>query len=179
MQLIILDRDGVINRESDAFIKSPEEWEAIPGSPEAIGRLCQAGWRVAVATNQSGLARGLFDREALDRIHEKMRGCIARAGGRIDGIFFCPHGPEAACECRKPRPGLFYQIAKQMEVSLTDVPAVGDSLRDLQAAAAAGATPILAATGNGRKTRGLLAAAGLAQVPVYADLAAAADSLLN
>ncbi len=141
MKLIILDRDGVINQDSDAFVKSPDEWIPIPGSLEAIGRLSHAGWRVVVASNQSGIARGLFSMETLGAIHTRMRQAVAEAGGRIDAIFFCPHGPDEACACRKPLPGMLYDIAHRMDVHLDGVPLVGDSLRDLQAAAAAGCTP--------------------------------------
>lgn len=152
MKLIILDRDGVINEDSDAFIKSPEEWRPIPGSLEAIARLCQADYRVIVATNQSGLGRKLFTIDALNAIHNKMQQAIANEGGQLHGIFFCPHGPKAGCDCRKPLPGLFQQISERFLNDLTDVPSIGDSLRDLQAASAAGARPILVRTGKGATT---------------------------
>lgn len=153
MTLIILDRDGVINQDSDAFIKSPEEWLPIPGSLEAIAQLTQANWRVVIASNQSGLARGLFSADTLNRIHHKMRQMVADAGGRIDAIFVCPHGPDDNCLCRKPRPGLFHEIARRYDTSLEGVPAVGDSLRDLQASVEAGCSPWLVTTGNGKQTR--------------------------
>ncbi len=175
MKLVVLDRDGTINHDSDQYIKSPEEWRPIRGSPEAIARLTHAGWRVVVATNQSGLARGLFDIATLNAIHDTMHRTIAQAGGRIDAIFFCPHAPEAGCGCRKPKPGLLHEIAARMNVDLADVPVVGDSQRDLQAAAAAGAQPCLVLTGNGKKAR---EAGGLPlRTRVYADLAAVAAQL--
>ncbi|MEO5573987.1 MAG: D-glycero-beta-D-manno-heptose 1,7-bisphosphate 7-phosphatase [Gammaproteobacteria bacterium] len=149
MSLIILDRDGVINYDSDAFIKSPAEWHPIPGSLEAIARLNQAGSKVVVASNQSGIARGLFDLNMLNQIHKKMQDELAQVGGVIETILFCPHAPEDSCDCRKPRPGLLLKIAQQFNRHLTDVPAVGDSLRDIQAALAVGARPILVRTGKG------------------------------
>lgn len=153
MKLVILDRDGVINRDSDQFIKSPDEWKPIPGSLEAIARLNQWGFRVLVATNQSGVGRGLFDMDMLNAIHEKMHRSVMLAGGRIDAVFFCPHAAEDKCDCRKPKPGLMRQIAARYNTDLTGVPAVGDSLRDLQAAVAVGAQPYLVLTGKGEKTR--------------------------
>ncbi len=135
MKLVILDRDGVINRDSDQFIKSPEEWLPLPGSLEAIARLTQWGYRVVVATNQSGVGRGLFDMGTLNAIHDKMIKAVALAGGRIDSIFFCPHAAESTCECRKPRPGMLREVAMRYSTDLNGVPAIGDSLRDLQAAA--------------------------------------------
>ncbi|MBE7423895.1 MAG: D-glycero-beta-D-manno-heptose 1,7-bisphosphate 7-phosphatase [Zoogloeaceae bacterium] len=153
MKLVILDRDGVINHDSDQFIKSPEEWRPIPGSLEAIARLTQWGYRVVVATNQSGIGRGLFDMDALNAIHDRMMKAVALAGGRIDSIFFCPHAADSTCECRKPRPGMLREIAQRYGVSLAGVPAIGDSLRDLQAAVAMGAQPILVLTGKGARTR--------------------------
>ena len=181
MKLIILDRDGVINEDSDDFIKTPDEWHPIPGSPEAIGRLTQAGWTVVVASNQSGIARGLFTMEALEAIHARMRKVIADAGGRIDAIFFCPHGPDDHCTCRKPLPGLLQDIARRLDVSLDNVPVVGDSLRDLQAAAACNGTPWLVLTGKGRKTWETSGTSGElpAGTEVRDDLAAVADTLLK
>jgi D-glycero-D-manno-heptose 1,7-bisphosphate phosphatase len=177
MQLIILDRDGVINEDSDSYIKSPEEWLPIAGSLQAIARLTQAGYRIAVASNQSGIARGLFDLDTLRRIHDKMQRAVAVQGGHIEAVFFCPHAPEDHCECRKPQPGLLRKIALHMQVDLKGVPAIGDSLRDIQAARAVGARPILVRTGKGTMTaaRG----EGLAGVAIYADLAAATDALLK
>lgn len=153
MKLIILDRDGVINADSDQFIKSPEEWKPIPGSLEAIARLNHSGYRVVVASNQSGIGRGLFDMATLNAINDKMYRSLAHLGGRIDALFYCPHPAEAGCSCRKPKPGMFEDIARRFSVSLRDVPSVGDSLRDLQAASAAGCRPMLVLTGKGRKTQ--------------------------
>ncbi len=150
--LAILDRDGVINYDSDAFIKHPDEWRALPGSLEAIAKLSQAGWKVVVATNQSGLARGLFTMQTLNAIHAKMRKELAALGGHIDAIFICPHGPDDSCLCRKPLPGLFQDIAKRYDISLKGVVAVGDSLRDIQAAYSMGCKTWLVLTGNGQRT---------------------------
>jgi D-glycero-D-manno-heptose 1,7-bisphosphate phosphatase len=152
-KLIILDRDGVINEDSDQFIKSPLEWKPIPGSIESIARLNQAGYRVVVATNQSGIGRGLFDMVTLAAINDKMVEMVFRQGGRIDAVFFCPHTAEEKCHCRKPSTGMFEDIASRFKVGLKGVPAIGDSLRDLQAGAAVGCTPILVLTGKGKKTR--------------------------
>lgn len=152
MKLVILDRDGVINQDSDQFIKSPDEWKPIAGSLEAIARLNQWGYRVLVATNQSGVSRGLFDMDTLNAIHEKMHKAVMQAGGRIDAVFFCPHSAEEKCDCRKPGPGLMRQIAERYNTDLTGVPTVGDSLRDLQAAVAVGAQPYLVLTGKGEKS---------------------------
>jgi len=149
MQLIILDRDGVINEDSDEFIKSPSEWQPLRGSLEAIAQLHRAGWHVVVATNQSGIARQLFSLDTLARIHETMHRSVIESGGLIDAVFFCPHGPDDGCNCRKPKPGMFHDIAERLRVDLQGVPAIGDSLRDIQAAEAAGATPILVKTGKG------------------------------
>jgi len=153
MKLVILDRDGTINHDSDKYIKSPAEWKPIKGSLEAIARLGQAGYRVVVATNQSGIGRGLFDMATLNAIHDVMHRAVHQAGGRIDAIFFCPHPADAGCDCRKPKPGMLLEIARRMNVDLEDVPMVGDSRKDLDAAVAAGARPVLVLTGNGRKTR--------------------------
>ncbi len=177
MKLIILDRDGVINFDSAHFIKSPDEWKPIPGSLEAIARLTREGWRVVVATNQSGLARGLFEMATLNAIHAKMHKAVAQAGGRIEAVFYCPHAADMNCGCRKPKSGLFDEIAARYGRDLADVPAVGDSLRDLLAAACVGARPVLVRTGKGEKT---LAAGGLPQdTPVFADLSEAVDHLLK
>ena len=177
MKLVILDRDGVINHDSPAYIKSPEEWKPIPGSLEAIALLSQAGYRVLVATNQSGVGRGLFEMATLNAIHDKMHRALGLAGGRIDGIFYCPHAQDAGCNCRKPKPGLLEEIAHRFGVSLDGVPFIGDSLRDLQAAVAVGAQPILVLTGKGKKTRkdGTLPEGTV----VYNDLAAAVRNLLQ
>jgi D-glycero-D-manno-heptose 1,7-bisphosphate phosphatase len=152
IKLIILDRDGVINRDSDQFIKTPDEWRPIPGSLEAIARLNHAGYRVVVATNQSGIGRGLFDMATLNAIHEKMHKALALVGGRVDALFYCPHTGDSMCDCRKPKTGMLKEIALRFGVDLAGVPCVGDSLRDLQAAAAVGAQPILVLTGKGEKT---------------------------
>lgn len=152
MKLIILDRDGVINFDSAQFIKHPDEWRPIPGSLEAIARLNQAGYRVVVATNQSGIARGLFDMSILNTIHTKMHKALAQAGGRIDAVFYCPHAAETKCTCRKPLSGMFLDIAERFHTPLISVPAVGDSLRDLQAAVTVGAAPVLVKTGKGIAT---------------------------
>jgi D-glycero-D-manno-heptose 1,7-bisphosphate phosphatase len=176
MQLIILDRDGVINFDSDQFIKSPEEWKPIPGSLEAIARLNQAGYRVVVSTNQSGIGRGLFDMPVLNAIHDKMHKACALAGARIDAVFFCPHTAESNCRCRKPKAGMLEEIAARYNVSLAGVPAVGDSLRDLQSAVTMGAQPYLVLTGKGAKTQ---AAGGLPEgTQVFANLAALAAELV-
>src|SRR4051794_3783193 len=148
LQLIILDRDGTINADRDDFVKSADEWEPLPGALEAIARLNHAGWHTVIASNQSGLGRGLFDTAALNGIHLKMNQALARVGGRIDAVFFCPHTPADSCHCRKPLPGLMEQIGDRYGVDLADVLVVGDSLRDLQAAAAVGARPHLVRTGK-------------------------------
>lgn len=177
VKIVILDRDGVINFDSDQFIKSPAEWKPIPGSLEAIARLNQAGYRVVVATNQSGVGRQLFDMDTLNAIHDKMHKAVAAVGGRIDAVFYCPHAADSKCDCRKPQPGMFQRIASCYNIDLTSVPAVGDSLRDLQAAAAAGALPMLVLTGKGQKTQ---AEGGLPDdTLVFPDLAAAVDDLLS
>ncbi|MEW5903479.1 MAG: D-glycero-beta-D-manno-heptose 1,7-bisphosphate 7-phosphatase [Pseudomonadota bacterium] len=176
MKLIILDRDGVINYDSDQFIKSPEEWKPIPGSLEAIARLNQAGYRVVVATNQSGIGRGLFDMPTLNAIHDKMHKSLAQVGGRIDAIFFCPHTNEADCGCRKPKSGMMLEISARYGIGLLGVPAVGDSLRDLESAARLGASPYLVLTGKGIRTQ---EKGGLPEgTQVFPDLAAVAASLL-
>lgn len=151
-KLIVLDRDGVINFDSEEYIKHPSEWLPIPGSLEAIALLNQKGYTVVVATNQSGLARQLFDMETLLAIHDKMHRELAMHGGHIADIFFCPHGPDDHCACRKPKPGLLEQIAHKYDIALSEVPFVGDSIRDIETAQAIGAIPILVLTGNGKKT---------------------------
>jgi D-glycero-D-manno-heptose 1,7-bisphosphate phosphatase len=151
-KIIILDRDGVINYDREQFIKSPDEWRPIPGSLEAIARLNHAGFRVVVATNQSGLGRRLLDTATLISIHDKLHKALAQVGGRIDAVFFCPHTADANCDCRKPKPGMLADIGRRFGVELTGVPCIGDSLRDLQAADACGAQPILVLTGKGEKT---------------------------
>jgi D-glycero-D-manno-heptose 1,7-bisphosphate phosphatase len=153
MKLVILDRDGTINHDSPDYIKSPAEWEAIPGSLEAIARLHQADYRVVVATNQSGIGRGLFDSQALFAIHDKLQRAVGLVGGRIDAFFFCPHKADDACSCRKPQPGMLLEVARRFNVAIEDVLMVGDSRKDLDAAAAAGARPVLVLTGNGAETQ--------------------------
>ncbi len=149
---VLLDRDGVINHDSEDFIKSPEEWLPIAGSLEAIALLKKHHFYVVVITNQSGLARGLFDEKTLNAIHEKMQNLVARNGGKIDAIYFCPHDANANCSCRKPKAGLLTQFSIENHVDLTDIFFIGDSLRDIQAARNGGAKPILVKTGNGNKT---------------------------
>jgi D-glycero-D-manno-heptose 1,7-bisphosphate phosphatase len=175
MKLVILDRDGTINHDSDDYIKSPAEWRPIKGSLEAIARLTQAGYRVVVATNQSGIARGLFDTKTLFAIHDLLQRSAGQVGGRIDAFFFCPHAADARCECRKPQPGMLLEVARRFNVSLEDTFMVGDARRDLEAAVAAGAKPVLVLTGKGRKTRD---AGDLPRgTEVFADLAAFAERL--
>ncbi len=177
MKLIILDRDGVINFDSDKFIKSPDEWKPIPGSLEAVARLNQNGYRVVVASNQSGVGRGLFDMATLNAIHAKMHKALAQFGGRIDAVFYCPHAADSQCGCRKPRAGLFSQIGERFHVDLAGVPAVGDSLRDLEAAAEVGCQPVLVETGKGRKTRDV---GGLPEgTRIFSNLAEAVDFILG
>ena len=177
MRTIILDRDGVINVDSPDYIKTADEWTAIPGSLQAIARLCHSGYRVVIASNQSGLANHKFNISDLNEIHQKMQTHLAQYGGHIDAIFFCPHEPKQNCECRKPKPGLLLDIARRLRITLTDVPIVGDKLTDIQAALAAGARPILVRTGQGQ------AAIDSNQVPedvpVYDNLAAVADGLIQ
>ena len=182
MKLIILDRDGVINQDSDAYIKSAEEWHPIPGSIDAIAQLCNAGFSVVVATNQSGLARGLFGLDDLEAIHDKMRRLVEAAGGHIAGIYYCPHLPSAGCTCRKPAPGLLDAIAQDFGTSLAGVAFIGDSLKDLQAGVKRQCQPILLRTGKGSGYEGLLPAEPNEQVrnaQVHNDLASAVDYLLD
>jgi len=177
MKLIVLDRDGVINEDSDDYIKSPDEWEPVPGSVDAIASLTQAGYTVVITTNQSGLGRGLFDIDTLNAIHNKMHEHVIKAGGRIDAVFYCPHTPMDDCNCRKPKPGMLHSVRERLDTDLNGVPVVGDSLRDLQAAMAVGATPVLVLTGKGEQTRENNA--GLeGNIAVYDDLAAFTESLL-
>lgn len=176
MKLVILDRDGVINVDPDDYVTSEEQWQAIPGSLEAIGALCRNGFRVVVLTNQAGLAHGRFTIEDLNAIHRKMLTHLAQYGGTIDAILFCPHRPDAECECRKPRPGLFLELSRRLRLPLEGIIAVGDKLSDVEAARAAGASPVLVRTGYGR--RHVEAGEVPAGVPVYDDLAAVADDLL-
>ena len=182
MKLVSLDRDGTINEDRDDYVKSPDEWVPVPGALEAIARLNHAGWHTVVATNQSGLARGLFDMAALNAIHARMNRELGAVGGRIDAVFFCPHGPGDGCRCRKPLPGLFEMIGERYGIDLAETHLVGDSLRDLQAGAAMGSAPHLVRTGKGAR----LDAAGLdalmLEIPttrVHADLAAFAHALIH
>lgn len=178
MRLIVLDRDGVINHDDPDHIRSAKAWRPIDGSLEAIARFTHAGWRVVVASNQSGIGRGLFGYGELFAIHDKMLRMAAELGGRIDGVFFCPHAPDTGCACRKPEPGLYRQIAERLGTDLKDVPAVGDAWRDLQAARAGGAIPVLVRTGNGRDTEARYRGE-LADVAIHDDLAAAAVAILD
>jgi D-glycero-D-manno-heptose 1,7-bisphosphate phosphatase len=173
--LIVLDRDGVINRDSESFIKSPDEWIALPGSPEAIGRLNEAGYTVIVATNQSGIGRGLLSVETLDQIHDKMSKTITNAGGHLEAIYYCPHEPDADCDCRKPKPGLLQQIIKDYGRSAAELTIIGDSMRDLEAAWAICAQSILVRTGNGPLTEKNLPTDR--RVDIFDDLSAVADHL--
>jgi len=176
MKLIILDRDGVINHDSDAFIKSPDEWVPIPGSLQAIARLNQAGYRVVVATNQSGIGRKLFDMTTLNAIHQKMHTAAQQVGATIDAVFFCPHMADDNCDCRKPKPGMLQEIARRYEVNLKGVHTIGDSLRDLQSGFVVGCIPHLVLTGKGRKTQ---EKGGLPPgTQIYPDLATVVDHLL-
>lgn len=177
MKLVILDRDGVINYDSPQHIKSPDEWVPIPGSLEAIALLNQSGFRVVLATNQSGISRGLFDMATLNAIHDKMHRALGQLGGRIDAMFYCPHSAEDDCACRKPKPGMIDEISQRFAVDLKDVASVGDSLRDMQASAAHGAQCILVRTGKGETT---LADGGLPENTwVCADLAEAAQRIIT
>jgi len=176
-RLIILDRDGVINHDSDQYIRSPDEWRAIPGSLEAIARLNHAGFRVVVATNQSGLGRGLYDTATMIAINDKMHRALAQVGGRIDAVFFCPHTAESDCDCRKPKAGMLIEIGRRFGVDLTGVPCIGDSLRDLQAAEAVGAQPLLVLTGKGERT--LREGKFGKNTVIFPDLAFAVTALLG
>ena len=176
--LVILDRDGVINRDSSDFVKSTAEWIPLEGSIGAIAALSRGGYTVAVASNQSGLARGHFNRNALRAMHRKLRRLVAAEGGHIDRIVVCPHGPGDGCDCRKPAPGQLKRLARHYCRDLAGIPVIGDSLRDLQAAARVGARPVLVRTGNGRATERSLTGE-LAGTEVFDDLAAAAAALLQ
>jgi len=182
MKLVILDRDGTINEDRDDYVKSPEEWIPVPGALEAIARLNHAGWHTVVASNQSGIGRGLFDMATLNAMHMKMHQMLAKHGGRIDAVFFCPHTPDDACDCRKPMPGLFRQIGERFGVDLNLVPVVGDVLRDLQAGAQVGCKPHLVRTGKAARMGEAQIAELCAQVPgttVHADLGAFAEWLIE
>lgn len=181
-KLIILDRDGVINQDSDAYIKSVDEWLPIPGSLEAIARLKSAGYSIAIATNQSGLARGYFNSATLAEMHTKMANLLAALGSEIDGIFYCPHGPDDNCDCRKPLPGLVHQIEKALGLSAKGCYFVGDSLRDLQAAKAAGCKPVLVKSGKGLATYKKIKtdkSLGFERSPIFENLEDFANSILT
>src|SRR5688572_5140080 len=171
----MIDRDGVINEDSGEFIKSVAEWRPIKGSLEAIAALTRAGWRVAVVTNQSGIGRGLYDEQTLAAIHRYMRDRVRATGGELAGVYYCPHLPEDGCECRKPRPGMFRALERELGLSVVGAPYIGDRLSDVEAAEGVGARPMLVRTGTGAATEALLRGRA---VPVFDDLAAAARSLL-
>ena len=176
MKLVILDRDGVINEDSDAYIKSVQEWIPIPGSIEAIAQLSKAGWTVAVATNQSGIARGYYDLATLDAMHARLRKLVAEQGGEVGLIVYCPHGPDERCDCRKPKPGMLRTIASHYAVDLRGIWFVGDSKGDLEAAVAVDSQPVLVMTGKGHKTRSHPLPAGTL---IFDDLAAVAAELIH
>jgi D-glycero-D-manno-heptose 1,7-bisphosphate phosphatase len=179
MKLIILDRDGVINHDSDAYIKNPDEWQPIDGSLEAIARLNHGGYIVAIASNQSGLARGYFDIDTLTAIHRKMEESLVKIGGHIDAIFFCPHGPDEGCSCRKPKPGMLLDIGQRFNVSLKEVVFIGDSISDIKAATNAEAKAVLVRTGKGEKAEKILQTEADISVPVYDDLSTAVEAILQ
>lgn len=180
---LILDRDGVINEDSKAYIKSPDEWKPIPGSLEAIAHLNRAGYKIVVITNQAGIARGLYNLDALDKIHQKFKQLLAKHDGEIERIYFCPHGPDDACKCRKPESGMYENFANDYQLKLDNIFAVGDSIRDLQAARKAGAQAVLVRTGNGEQSEQSIVESGkqspFKAVPVFSDLAAFKDNLLS
>lgn len=177
MKLIILDNNGVINESSQTFIKTPDEWKPIPGSLEAISRLTHAGYRVIVATNQSGIGRGLIDMATFNAINDKMFKAVHQAGGRLDALFFCPHTEQDKCHCRKPETGMFKEIMQRYSTDLKGTPAIGDSLRDLQAAVAVDAIPILVLTGKGEMTH---ANGNLPEdTQIFADLSSVVDTLVK
>jgi len=175
-RFVILDRDGVINRDSEAFIKTPEEWQPLEGSLEAVAALDCAGFKVAVITNQSGIGRGLLSEATLEKIHEKMLGAIEAAGGSVAGIYYCPHRPDEGCVCRKPATGLVRQLEEELEFPLAATPLIGDKAADMELARRVGARPILVRTGYGAST---LAAMGEEELEVYDDLASAAAALIR
>ena len=176
--LVVIDRDGVINEDSDEFIKSVAEWRPIRGSLEAIAALHRGGWKVAVVTNQSGVGRGLYDEPTLGRIHQHMRERVRAAGGELAGVYYCPHLPDAGCGCRKPKPGMFRALERDLGLSVVGAPYIGDRISDVEAADAVGARPILVRTGTGALTEAALRKRRV-RVPVFDDLAAAARSLLD
>ncbi|CAM3082796.1 D-alpha,beta-D-heptose 1,7-bisphosphate phosphatase [Pseudomonas gessardii] len=176
LKLLILDRDGVINYDSDAYIKSVEEWIPLPGSIEAIAQLSKAGWTVAIATNQSGLARGYYDIATLDAMHARLRALVAEQGGEVGLVVYCPHGPDEGCDCRKPKPGMLKIISEHYKVPLAGIWFVGDSLGDLEAAKAVDSQPVLVKTGKGEKTQAKNLPVGTL---IFDDLAAVAAELIN
>ena len=181
MKVIVIDRDGVINHDSDAYIKNADEWLPIEASLEAIARLNHGGYTVVVASNQSGLARGYFDIEALSAMHRKMDELLTKVGGQIDAVFYCPHGPDDACDCRKPKPGMLLEIGQRYNVPLKDVIFIGDSISDIKAASNANSKAMLVRTGKGVKAEKILRAEckSSSSVPVFDDLAAAATAILK
>ena len=176
LKLLILDRDGVINYDSDAYIKSVEEWIPLPGSIEAIAQLSKAGWTVAIATNQSGIARGYYDIATLDAMHARLRTLVAEQGGEVGLVVYCPHGPDEGCDCRKPKPGMLKIISEHYKVPLAGIWFVGDSLGDLEAAKAVDSQPDLVKTGKGEKTQAKNLPVGTL---IFDDLAAVAAELIN
>nr|WP_179119781.1 D-glycero-beta-D-manno-heptose 1,7-bisphosphate 7-phosphatase [Pseudomonas fluorescens] len=176
LKLLILDRDGVINYDSDAYIKSVEEWIPLPGSIEAIAQLSKAGWTVAIATNQSGIARGYYDIATLEAMHARLRALVAEQGGEVGLVIYCPHGPDEGCDCRKPKPGMLKIIAEHYKVPLAGIWFVGDSLGDLEAAKAVDSQPVLVKTGKGEKTQAKNLPVGTL---IFDDLAAVAAELIN
>ncbi|MFT6288685.1 MAG: D-glycero-D-manno-heptose 1,7-bisphosphate phosphatase [Alcanivorax sp.] len=183
-RVVILDRDGVINEDSDSYIRSLSDWRPIAGSIEAIAALSQAGYTVAIATNQSGLGRGYFELEALESIHAKLNTLVAEQGGVVSGIFYCPHTPEEDCQCRKPATGLLRAIESELYLSVHNAFFIGDSLKDLQAGEAAGCLPVLVKTGKGMQTLAKIQREDVAldnpkNIPVFADLAEAAQYILK
>lgn len=177
MTYIILDRDGVINHDSEHYIKTPDEWLPIPGSLEAIAQLNRQGYRILIATNQSGVARGFYDLEMLDAIHEKFVRELAAVGGYVEEIFFCPHHPDEGCECRKPKPGLFYAMKKKYPIHFADTYFIGDSFSDIQVAEEVGCKPLLVLTGKGELT--LKKHPEVQSTPTFANLASAVDYVIS
>ena len=176
---IILDRDGVINQDSTEYIKSIAEWHPIEGSINAIASLSQAGYRIFLATNQAGIARGKLTEESLEAIHHKLKNAVSTAGGKIEAIIYCPHHPDDHCACRKPKPGMLHQIATEYDVDMTSSVFIGDSVKDVEAAIAAGCQPILVRTGNGEETELTLSKLAINPPPIFKDLAAYSASVLN
>ncbi|MDM7463195.1 D-glycero-beta-D-manno-heptose 1,7-bisphosphate 7-phosphatase [Tepidimonas taiwanensis] len=180
LRLVVIDRDGTLNQDPEDFLHGPDDWQPLPGALEAIARLNEAGWRVVVASNQAGLGRGLFDLDTLNAIHARMHKAVAQAGGRIEAVFFCPHAPEDACDCRKPAPGLFRQIAARFGTSPSQLVVVGDSVRDAGAGVAAGCDTHLVLTGQSAAWRGVGRPPGVPQaVALHDDLLAFAEALVE